>query len=315
MKYIDPSSFLHANKAINKVVNKAAKEKSSNADIKKKLIADGKPATKNDVSIYRLEELLTNTDIQIGVALNIFSSIGNVKDKSNFYKTIFSKLNSSMGRVNELISECVHYFEKKILKNINDFDSYDVIGIGESVDALATNAKNIPDDIKLSLPFFDKIEESINKLIELYNGAANSYKNTTIPNIQIVPITTIGYNNQLMTAAEYAHVKGEEKAQKVKERGESVKHAQANLKLQNKIYKMELSKATKHMVALWQKEVPGIKRTQIIKGLGFLKLHPKYPHKNDILQIFEDAGYDDFGAIVEAKAEVAKRRGSTRIPT
>ena len=88
MKYIDPSSFLHANKAINKVVNKAAKEKSSNADIKKKLIDDGKPATKNDVSIYRLEELLTNTDIQIGVALNIFSSIGNVKDKSNFYKTI-----------------------------------------------------------------------------------------------------------------------------------------------------------------------------------------------------------------------------------
>ena len=141
MKYIDPSSFLHANKAINKVVNKAAKEKSSNADIKKKLIDDGKPATKNDVSIYRLEELLTNTDIQIGVALNIFSSIGNVKDKSNFYKTIFSKLNSSMGRVNELISECVHYFEKKILKNINDFDSEDVIGIGESVDALALMQK------------------------------------------------------------------------------------------------------------------------------------------------------------------------------
>ena len=256
MKYIDPSSFLHANKAINKVVNKAAKEKSSNADIKKKLIADGKPATKNDVSIYRLEELLTNTDIQIGVALNIFSSIGNVKDKSNFYKTIFSKLNSSMGRVNELISECVHYFKKKILKNINDFDSSDdIIGIGESVNTLATNAKDIPGDIKSSLPFFNNIEESINKLIELYNGAANSYKNTTIPNIQIVPMTTIGYNNQLMTSVEYAHVKGEEKAQKVKERGESVKHAQANVKLQNEIYKMELSKDTKRMVNGWQKQV------------------------------------------------------------
>ena len=129
MKYIDPSSFLHANKAINKVVNKAAKEKSSNADIKKKLIDDGKPATKNDVSIYRLEELLTNTDIQIGVALNIYKSIGN-KNKSDLYKTMYNKLNGSMGRVNELISECVHYFEKKILKNINDFDSDDVIGIG-----------------------------------------------------------------------------------------------------------------------------------------------------------------------------------------
>ena len=204
-----------------------------------------------------------------------------------------------MGRVNELISECVHYFEKKILKNINDFDSDDVIGIGESVDALATNAKDIPGDIKSSLPFFNNIEESINKLIELYNGAANSYKNTTIPNIQIVPITTIGYNNQLMTAEEYAHVKGEEKAQKVKERGESVKHAQANVKLQNEIYKMELSKEKKLMVDGWKKQIPNITLKQIIKGLSFLKLNPEYPHKNNIVHIFEDASLPDFGAVTK----------------
>ena len=241
MKYSD-NDFLQANKAINKVVNTSVQDRKTDADIKSKLKAEGKPATKTDVSIYHLEELLNNTDIQIKVAVGNYETLRNLGEKSGAYKQLFSKTNDSFGRVNTLLTECVHYFEKKMMKNINDFDSEDIINVGEQIDVIFGSIEEIGDDDQRDMPFMDSIMQHIAKLIQLYNSATNSYKGTVIPNIRVIKNKMIGYNNKLMTKKEFKRVKGEEKAQSVKDR-------QAQLKFETGLVKTKLSKELAHSVA------------------------------------------------------------------
>ena len=241
MKYSD-NDFLQANKAINKVVNTSVQDRKTDADIKSKLKAEGKPATKTDVSIYHLEELLNNTDIQIKVAVGNYETLRNLGEKSGAYKQLFSKTNDSFGRVNTLLTECVHYFEKKMMKNINDFDSEDIINVGEQIDVIFGSIEEIGDNDQRDMPFMDSIMQHIAKLIQLYNSATNSYKETVIPNIRVIKNKMIGYNNKLMTKKEFKRVKGEEKAQSVKDR-------QAQLKFETGLVKTKLSKELAHSVA------------------------------------------------------------------
>ena len=252
MKYSD-NDFLQANKAINKVVNTSVQDRKTDADIKSKLKAEGKPATKTDVSIYHLEELLNNTDIQIKVAVGNYEILRNLGEKSGAYKQLFSKTNDSFGRVNTLLTECVHYFEKKMMKNINDFDSEDIINVGEQIDVIFGSIEEIGDNDQRDMPFMDSIMQHIAKLIQLYNSATNSYKGTVIPNIRVIKNKMIGYNNKLMTKKEFKSVKGEEKAQ-------SVKNREAQIKFETDLVKMKLPKNTTRVVELWKLQEPKIKR-------------------------------------------------------
>ena len=172
MKHVE-NNYLAANKKISQTVSNALNKRIQESEILKPVSApDKRGNSNNNASIFHVEELLTNSDIQFDVSLNILESLSKVKENQAAYKPMVNALNIALGKLDTLLSACVHNFDKKIKKNINDFDADDIIDVGKAIDNLVKKSSELPQNLKSSLPFMKQVDNNLNILVTLFNNSA-----------------------------------------------------------------------------------------------------------------------------------------------
>ena len=192
------NNYLRSAKKYSSELKKLVKNQSdaeAEAERKPNIVSKNNKADSSEANIYKMEEYLTEAELQCDEVIKLAYQVGAVAPvgrlkPSQHFINMYNHLTDKLTRFVALFNTLIHFFEKQILKNINEYQESDLTELRKSVRHFVNiTVSSLMDEPMIIALYNDnliasrELEPLVKQFKEKFNQAVKTFKSSSIEEI------------------------------------------------------------------------------------------------------------------------------------